>query len=152
MPHRSTKWLPCSCSMAALSNGLVLSESPSPSQKQAARIWQLSYWWCTTRRTKERRTKTKNWDLHCGKRASNRQTVILTGGTETAKMRRLQCWKKLWLGSQICSVMTHCLQSYAQSINVCEMLWRMFCIKEAKCQCVVQWQHAQLAKWHNKPA
>lgn len=29
---------------------------------------------------------------------------------------------------------------------VCEMLWRMFCIKETKCQCVVQLQQAQLAK------
>lgn len=35
---------------------------------------------------------------------------------------------------------------------VCEMLWRMFSIQETKCQCVVLWQQAQLAKWHNMPA
>lgn len=29
---------------------------------------------------------------------------------------------------------------------VCEDLWRMFCIKETKRQCVVQWQEAQPAK------
>lgn len=37
-------------------------------------------------------------------------------------------------------------QRWMESITVCEDLRRMFCIKETKRQCVVQWQEAQLAK------
>lgn len=40
------------------------------------------------------------------------------------------------------------LPTVLEAVNnfVCEELRRMFCIKETKRQCVVQWQQAQLAK------
>lgn len=83
------------------------------------------------------------------KRGSRRQ-AILTGGRQkekTVEQRQFVAWQPVTLGADT-------LPTVLGTVNkcVCEMLWRVFCIKETKCQCVVQWQLAQLAKWHNIPA
>lgn len=80
------------------------------------------------------------------KRASRRQEIF-TGGRETAKRKRLRRKNKI-VAWQPVTLSDDTLPTVLGTVNkcVCEMLWRMFCTKETKCQCVVQWQQAQLAK------
>lgn len=80
------------------------------------------------------------------KRASRSQQKILTGGREAKKeetvvQEEIVAWQPVTLCDDT-------LPTVLGTVNkcVCKMLWRMFCIKETKRQCVVQWQEAQLAK------
>lgn len=81
-------------------------------------------------------------------KGASRRQLISTEDTQRVEKEETVAQEEIMVWQPV----THCddtLPTVLGPVNkkcVCEMLWRMFCIKETKCQCVVQWQQAQLAK------
>lgn len=133
--------------------GLALRASPYPFHKGKPQTsWHPSHWlsnWLKREERKETKNKKmKEWKFSIVDKRETRRRVILTGSRGKNCRARRNCG----LAASYTSGDT--LPTVLDTVNkcVCEMLWRMFCIKETKYQCEVQWQQAQLAEWHNMPS
>lgn len=95
---------------------------------------------------KRKKVDKKKRNLHCGQEGIKEMGDIdcshrNSQKEKTAEQEEIVAWQPVTLSDDT-------LPTVLGTVNkcVCEMLWRMFCTKETKCQCVVQWQQAQLAK------
>lgn len=95
---------------------------------------------------RKKEDKNKKKVLHCGQEGIKEIGDIdwrhrNSQKEKTVEQKEIVAWQPVTLSDDT-------LPTVLGTVNkcVCEMLWRMFCTKETKCQCVVQWQPAQLAK------